>query len=448
MQKCVRRLALALAVIGSRSAEAQEAVVPTADSAEQLLQLADEVLATIEQQRGIEATAPIERAVQSREALRARLLGMLEEEYEPWELAATDRLLKALGVLSLDADYVDLTLDLLTEQVAGFYDQRQAIFYLLDDMDPAMQPGIMSHELFHALQDQRWGIEALRGRSSRVTDVSMARTAVIEGDALAVMIEYAMGGQMRPWEVPMLESLLSASMPAPAAQGPVGSVAIPKVVWDQLVFPYTGGLGLVVQVGRSGGWAEVNGLYGDMPDSTEQVLHPERYINRDEPTWLEFDVAAAIEGRRYAVDSFGELTTRSMLEQLLEGQVASSACGRAAAGWDGDRLEAWESGDDRDVLVWLSVWDTPDDASAFYAVAARLGSAWMSDAFGSGASGENGSATVWEGSEGVVWVERWGDMVLLVSDRGAGPGLGTDGVRAVIDRVWATHTRSAYPASL
>lgn len=426
-----------LGVGGSAGAQG----LPDEAAARELLEQADEVLAAIQTISGLEAMHPIERDVQTRASLRERIGEMVRAEYTDEELAATDRLLKALGLLEPASNYTELMLDLLEEQVAGYYDQETQTFYILDDMDPSMQAGIMSHELHHALQDQHWGIDAIRGRSDRITDVSVARTALIEGDALLVMLAYSLGGSVDVWEVPMLSQLIATLS---TQQAPELGAAMPRVLWDQLLFPYTGGLKLAVELGRAGGWEGLHGAYEAPPQSTEQVLHPERYLVRDEPTWLHFDVSGAVRGTRYAVDVFGEYTIASVLRQLLP-TVAPAACDRAASGWDGDRLEAWALPDGGELIVWLSAWDEPSEALGFIAVAERLGAAWIGAGEEQRAAGEHGSGLFVTSEQGAFHAEVWGDLALVVAVRGGDPRQAVAAANAAVEAVWRTHRRFSYP---
>src|SRR5205814_5166704 len=97
-----------------------------------------------------------------------------------------------------------------------------------------------------------------------------------------------------------------------------------------------------------------------MPTSTEQILHPDRYALRDEPTEVVFPKSAA--DTVIYEDNLGEFETRLLFQQLL-GDEAEAA--RLATGWDGDRYQVL--GPNSDALVWYSVWDDAASATRFTA---------------------------------------------------------------------------------
>ena len=446
--RCIVALALSLVSVSvsaqPRSSEPVPAQQRGADDPRALLQQADRILSEIEVYRGLAATGPVRRDVQTRADLRGRLVELLEAEYSPAELAAMQGIMDALRLLPPGTDYIELTLQLLNEQIAGFYDDNEGVFYILDDMDPEMQGAVMAHELFHAIQDQVWTIDAVRGETKHVTDASLARTAILEGDALAVMISWMMGGTVDLSSVPMVDALLANATGDPAS---MSEVDVPGVMWDQLLFPYTGGLTFVIAVERAGGRDAVDALYVDPPVSTEQVMHPDRYLERDDPTWLTFD-ATIPGGEVYARDVFGELTLGAVLAQLLDGRVAMSSSERAAAGWDGDRAHFYrfEDAPDRHAVLHASVWDDVDEAGAFARVAARLPFVWLGDdATRVHETGEWGEAWLFTSPIGAASVERWGDAVVIALDHG-----GTAQDRSVtladaVEGVWQSLRRSAYP---
>jgi hypothetical protein len=427
----VAALALAVLVAG-RPALAQEP--PPRDA---ILAEADAVLARITAITGLEPRAPIARDVESRETLRASVAALVADEYDPAELAALDRFLELLGVLTPEQDYLHVMLDLLQEQVAGYYDPDAEVLFLIDDLPLEMQRAVMSHELHHAVQDQHFDIEAVQGWSRRMTDLTLARSALLEGDALLVMLAYTLGDDAAPWDVPMLSTLVTATAALESPQN-----AVPAVLWDQLLLPYTAGLGLVVERGRAGGWPAIHAVYADPPDSTEQVLHPGRFVARDEPTLLAFD--AGIAGERYQLDVLGEATIASLLRQVLAGRVSTSACTRAAEGWDGDRAEAWALDGGGEALVWVSVWDSVDEAVGFFRVAGALDGVWVgaaSEVF----AGPHGERRVASSPGRALLVERWGDAVAVVFVRGRDAGDALDVAALANERAWATLTRWAYP---
>lgn len=437
-----------IALLVPSSAYAEEDAPPSPDPLAAILDRAEEVLAQIQSLRGVHALGPVQRAVRTRDELRRDLIRLIHEEYTPDELAAQNRLLHVLRLLPSDADFIDIMVALLEDQVAGFYDHREQTFYLMREGDMALQEAVMSHELFHAIQDQVWGIEAVQGRgATRITDLGLARSALIEGDALAVMLQYMTGGTVDVFRSPLLETMIAQSVP-PTSES-LG-VPVPMFMWQQLVYPYTAGLSFVLAVGRALDWAGVDAIYTDPPDSTEQVLHPERYLTRDDPTWLEFASWDDAGGEVLAEDILGEFTLRTTLSQLVSDQLAAQAIERAAAGWDGDRLRlrTWADAPERARVTWASVWDDAAEALQFARVASRLAQPWVGVPSQILASGTHGSAWEASSSTAAFRLEQWGDLVVIAYATGtATQDDALHEVRIECDVVFDTLVRSRYPAN-
>jgi hypothetical protein len=150
----------------------------------------------------------------------------------------------------------------------------------------------------------------------------------------------------------------------PAAQALIDKM--PAILKETLVYPYTTGLAWVQRVETEGGWHGVDDVYKRMPESTEQILHPEKYTANEAPVavTLPADLAARL-GTGWTVpltDTFGEFQTAIWLR---EGGVAEPGASDAAAGWGGDRLAVMKGPDGGWAVAWKTAWDTAADAVAF-----------------------------------------------------------------------------------
>jgi len=427
---------------------AERSTEERAPTALELLELSDEILQDIERLRGVYSTGPIDRSVANRETLRLRLGEIISREYADWEIRDMERLMRALDILPREQGYLDTLLNLLEDEVAGFYDHDARVFYIMEEGDPATQPTVISHELFHAIQDQVWGISSIQGRTKRISDAALAISGLVEGDAVAVMTEYTESGSIdRFAQMPRLLSIMETLTTTFVA---TSTEDVPSMMWDQLVYPYVTGLRFVVAVYAHGGWEAVNRVYEDPPISTEQVIYPDRYINRDMPTWLIFEMPPlSNDMRRYTLDIVGQFSLQALIRQNVDGLTVTDARGMVR-GWDGDRLEAYEFFDDedRDLVVHLSVWDTLEDAQTFANAARALSRTWMGRSMESGGEGAHGEAWLVDDALGIYYVERWGDMVLWILDRGGeiDPVRRRNMALYVAERVWETHERSQYPS--
>jgi hypothetical protein len=325
--------------------------------------------ARIEQQvqeiRGLTAKAPISPKVLDEAGLMASLREHFDRDNPPALIAATEKLYRALGMLPDDASLKDLYLKLLGSQVAGFYDPDEKQLFVVSrsgGLGPAEQV-TFAHEFDHALQDQNFGLKKLGTAVPDQSDRSLARLSLAEGDATLLMSDWA---QAYFTPVQMLQLLQTSVDPAQNAV----LTSMPPILRDQLLFPYTRGLAFVQGLWATGSWAAVDGAYATPPDSTEQIMHPEKYVAHEAPSGIEIpgDLAARL-GAGWRVDVQDTMGEFGLMEWLLRGGgVSDSVASAAAAGWGGDRLVLASSGSTFGVAV-QTTWDTTADAAEFAAAA-------------------------------------------------------------------------------
>jgi hypothetical protein len=285
----------------------------------------------------------------TRAELSRYLKEVLDDEYPVAQARADQKTLVAFGLLAPGTDLRGVRARLLEENVAGFYDERpgkKQLYAVSEDrrLTPTNQL-VLSHELRHALQDQYANVhDAIPASVGDFDDRRIAYLSLLEGDATLVMERFLLR------RVPGMEDaeLSGLSMPTPAVPG------APKVLADQLVLPYVVGRDFARAVWQRGGWDAIKAAWSRPPESSEQVLHPEKFFAREAPRPV--DIGYAPPGATLVNEGvLGELLTRTLLG---EGSDA------AAAGWGGDRFRVWDVGG-RSLLVWRSVWDGPADLAEF-----------------------------------------------------------------------------------
>ena len=312
-------------------------------------------------------TIPQARAATPAEARRDGLADF-DRSYPVVRRRADEQMLAMLGLVPPGTSLRDIAASLYAEGVAGYYDPHTKKLRTVSG--PAtgtrvLAETVLAHELNHALEDQRFGLLDDADRLDADSDASLAHLALVEGTATTLMQQY-----MRRWFT--AEEALAGTLAGAFAD----TGQMPSFLQAQTVFPYTGGMQFVQDLlDRAGGrWALVDTAERFRPPaSTEQVLHPDRYIAADEPVRVRIAAGRVLEPgfTRAAAGTWGELQTREML-------AASGGGGEedAAAGWGGDRWELWRSPSGAAVLVMRWRWDTAADVGEF---AARL-RLWVRDA--------------------------------------------------------------------
>jgi len=328
-------------------------------------QIAKDLIPDVERAVGLRFRRPPDIEVRSREQLRGYLSRELATQMPAREQAAVQRTFRVFGLIPDTLDLRRLTLDLLTEQVAGYYDPDSTALFVLRGADPLVLKLVMAHELVHALQDEYTPLNAIL-KMQRQNDRQMAAQAVAEGQATVASIEVLFPGTdlsdvFGDWnQVRALLREQRASMPVVASA--------PAIVRESLLFPYLAGAQFVYDFNARRARSDEE-PYGDrMPISTSQVLHPHVYTQRRVPQRIGFVRSPARDTLVYD-DDFGEFEARVALETW---GVDTAAAVAAAAGWDGDRFEVLGTPAGTAVL-WASAWTTASDATEF---AAALAAGW------------------------------------------------------------------------
>ncbi len=307
------------------------------------------IAARVEALRGLQfEQQPVPERVSAEQARREGLSD-LDRSYPEARRRADEEILKLLGLIEPDVDLRSISGSVFGEGVAGYYDPRSKRLRLVDGAATGpLAEIVLAHELNHALEDQHFG---LAPDATATDDAALARIALIEGTAMLVMQRY-------------VQRYIGADQALAAALGSAmsGQPDLPKFVQDQLIFPYLSGLQFAafMQGADGGGWATLDeAAAGRVPESTEQILHPEKYLAGAETERVRLRVRLGSGWRRATAGTFGEWQTA----QLVGGE---------APGWGGDRYELWQRGSctappcrSEDVLVMRWAWDTPEAAQAF-----------------------------------------------------------------------------------
>jgi hypothetical protein len=212
----------------------------------------------------------------------------------------------------------------------------------------------LAHEFTHALQDQYFDLQSIESEVENNGDQSLAVQALIEGDATLTMVLYAR-------QYLSLDELVTLQ-----TSGQVGTLdRAPLVVRDELSFPYNEGSLFAFSLFLDGGFEAVNQAFQDPPRSTEQILHPEKYLARERPVEVQLpDLAAALGAgwTELRTDVLGELDMRILLRQF----GSESAALAGSAGWGGDRFSLLEGPSGKLALVMGTTWDDQSEASEFF----------------------------------------------------------------------------------
>ncbi len=177
---------------------------------------------------------------------------------------------------------------------------------------------------------------------------------------------------------------------------------------------YREGARWAVALYAEGGWEALNRAYARLPCSTEQILHPQKYLDGEPPQPLALpDLGAALgEGwERLRHDTLGEWLLGLHLSAHLED---ATTAWEAAAGWAGDTFEIWESEEGELLLVWRVAWDDRDEAAEFERAYGLLVPRFRTPPLVAVDNPYRLPGRLWDGAAGAAYVGRTGRVVTVV----------------------------------
>jgi hypothetical protein len=347
----------------------QEQARPSAPSQKALPELTDreiqELVADVSALRGIpvQAAIPIER-------LDERRFADAIEWMSRNTASGADGAQAALSFSAENSPGASSPRAVLHEQVIGFYHEGTGKVYLRsgyvprDDDNPAeLRRLVLAHEVQHALQNQRFGGSRLQMLLDE--DTRLARLAVREGDASLVGTAYI--GWTRGVPISRIASRLAREAARESTESFLGSHAHSRVLAgappmdrERLLFPYRAGSSFIAEIYRAGGFPLVDRVFEHPPSTTEQVLHPEKYVAGEQAVPVRAPAAPA-GSRPIAAGRMGELQIRALLVDC----VGPAQAVDAASGWGGDAFLMVSGPDSSRGFLWSTVWDSEADAWAF-----------------------------------------------------------------------------------
>ncbi|MFP5246146.1 MAG: hypothetical protein ACLGH0_05585 [Thermoanaerobaculia bacterium] len=312
----------------------------------------------VAQIRGLEFKHDVKNVTIDRADLSKHLRAQMERS-TPYPLTDWGTILRSLQLVDVPTEQlVPKLLALYEAQVLAFYDPQSHTYYSIRQLpklpehaaklaDPKLlEETVMVHELTHALQDQHFALSTKEKALMRDTDANMAYHAVLEGEAVLVMVAHMLAKAGMDFNEVIKDDAMLGMLSSAAAAETMIDPSTPKYFAEMLKFPYLQGLQFVVAAYRRGGWKELDKIHANPPRSTREVLHPEEYFARTFKPQA-FDATAPKDA--IAAEHLGEFHWR-----FLVGADASR-------GWVNDRAVVW-----RDGRVSVDTqWDSAERATAF-----------------------------------------------------------------------------------
>ena len=314
-------------------------------------------MAALERSTGRKFLRPPKLEERTRDDLRAYLEQSFNEQTPALELASIEGAYKRFGLLPEKFDLRATMMQLLTEQVLGYYDPKTKVLYVMRDAKPEVLGTTITHELVHVLQDQYFPLDSVE-RIKSSNDRRTAAQAVVEGQGVWEQLVVLTGTKNPVNVMPGGWDEVRRMIRENQSGMPVLN-NVPTLLREVLLFPYLSGAEHIRQFKTRvpGGWP-----FDSLPESTEQILHADKYFGvRDHPLNVALPPLRGGAKSLYEND-LGEFETRVFLFEHTRDQALAI---RAAAGWGGDRYVSVALPGGGDGLVWVTAWDTPLDAAEF-----------------------------------------------------------------------------------
>jgi hypothetical protein len=356
----VKALLLAALLVGGAAAQSGVDV----SQAREIFSEIGGILQDLHEITGFKIKHRVPAEIITRDKVKEFLEQRMKEASSPEEIRVEALTLKKFGLVPQDFDLAKNTIDLLTEQAAAFYDFHKKRMFITDWTPSATREPALVHELGHALADQNVNLDKFIKQGQKSDDGSMARLAVMEGQASWLMAEYLArkAGQSLATSPVLLETM-AHSIESGASEFPVFE-SEPLYLRETLTFPYSQGLLFQNAVYARLKQASFEEVFRKPPVSTQQILHPDTYFSGLEPTRPALPQLPDAHGyKRIADGTVGELDHSVLLEQYA-GREESAA---VSPHWRGGAYALLEHrSPERVVLLYAVEWDDAASAGRYF----------------------------------------------------------------------------------
>jgi len=349
--------------------EAQPRETPVQENT-RIVELADRIFAQISKARGFKVDRPIAKVFVNRKEIETRTLRMSDALNPPGELDSERKLFFKLGLIPQQYDLAEFFRKASRMATISLYDPQTKVLYIADSLADEQEEAIVSSlvpNLAYAFQHQHFGVSFEDTRVEGNQDASAARWAVLGGDALTASFNYRFGSSAASRvEVRDIRRFFRFLIEEEMAD------ETPQAIIEWGLFGGVAGFSFMQFYLKWNGWENVARLYSDLPRSSEQIMHPEKYAGlRDDPTEVKEQTPPDIlspSWKRVYSNTLGEFLLYLHLKEFISEQQAKWG----AQGWDGDHVELFENPDGKLTLVLRSVWDSEKEADQFFKAYAKL----------------------------------------------------------------------------
>lgn len=336
------------------------ALLVSAAPAQSLFEQVDEIVKSLSEITGWKVRRKVPSQMLPKESFRKNMESRMKDKSSKEEIRTEEITLKMFGFVPQDFNLARETVDLVSEQAAAYYDYSKKRLFILDSTTGDLEQRLtLAHELAHALADQHHPLGKFLNQGSPDDDAQTAREAVMEGQATFLGWAYMAKAEHQDLDT-VLKKLSQQS--GDSSGFPVFSKE-PLYMRESLVFPYDAGLAFQYAIYQKHGRDSFDELFTRPPDSTQQIMHPEKYLEGDtplDPKPPPLDKPIARKFKMLGQGSMGEFDHNVLFRTYLPEPESIET----ASHWRGGNFRLYENKHEKyPVLTYISQWDSPDSAS-------------------------------------------------------------------------------------
>jgi hypothetical protein len=310
----------------------------TPDEVIELFKSVDEILLFASKDTRLPVKHSVKKAVVTREQVEKYVGDKFKDDADRIRFERSELVLKKFGLLPRKFQLHDFLIKLLGEQIAGYYDEKTKTVNLLDWVEPEAQKPVMAHELTHALQDQSFDLQKLMKKDEdiekrgpeefnaliKIDEESTARTAIMEGQAMIVLLDYVLAPTGRSvQDSPKFVEFMMDEMQKNEGKDMLETA--PLLLREELLFPYGAGTKFIEQLLIAGGKdMAFTKVMQRPPQTSREILQPDEYLaGRTVPPLLLPDMGfLKNDFEAFDAGAVGQFDVSILLKQYAEAAVA------------------------------------------------------------------------------------------------------------------------------
>jgi hypothetical protein len=420
---------------GAESEEPEKDHQLTPAEAKELLASVDEVLRFVSQDTLLPIKHSVKKQIVNRTQVEKYLSDKFESDVDRIRFERSELVLKKFGLLPRDFNLHSFLIKLLTEQIAGYYDEKTRTMNLLDWVAPDLQKAVMAHELTHALQDQSYDLDKISKHDEEIEkrglknlremlendEQSSARSAVLEGQGMIVLLDYMLAPMGKtvegsPQIVDMMQSAMEKEKNSPVFE------SAPPLLQEELIFPYRQGTKFIRELLVSGGKKlAYTGVLDRMPQTTREIMEPKEYLagHRVPPLYLPDLDFLKKDYEPYDAGAVGEFD----VDVILKIYAAAAQANYLSPEWRGGAYYAAGRKGQKPIdknstahvaLYYISKWATPAAAEEFARIYASALTSRYKALQHLPADPAKPGLVRYTSSDGPIFIQHTGTMVVAV----------------------------------